>query len=89
MKLLAPGSTAPVVCGLFAGLLAMAGLDDPLLFIGCVDGELDVCGFVDWAAAAVARVDRTASVAKPRRVNVLLHCYKRVGSQWIDRGNSS
>jgi hypothetical protein len=67
----------------------MAGLDDPLLFIGCVDGELDVCGFVDWAAAAVARVDRTASVAKPRRVNVLLQCYKRVGSQWIERGNSS
>jgi hypothetical protein len=68
---LAPGSTAPVVCGLSAGLWVTAGLDEPLLFGGCV-AEV-------WAIVAVVRADRTARVAKPRRLKVLLLCVKHVG----------
>jgi hypothetical protein len=48
-----------------------AGLDEPLLFGGCV-AEV-------WAIVAVVRADRTARVAKPRRLKVLLLCVKHVG----------
>jgi hypothetical protein len=54
-----------------------------LLFIGCVAEEPELCGLVDWAIAVVVRVDRTASVAKPRRIKVFLQCCKRVASQCV------
>jgi hypothetical protein len=82
VKLLEPGSTAPVVCGLSAGLWVTAGLEDvPPLFVGCVVEDPVLWEFVDWATAAVARVEITASVAKPRRIKVLLLCVKHVGAQ--------
>jgi hypothetical protein len=47
VKLFAPGSTDPVLCGLSAGLTVAAGFDEPvLLFIGCVPEEPDPWEFV-------------------------------------------
>src|SRR5215204_477411 len=74
VKLLAPGSTAPVVCGLSAGLWVTAGFDEPLLlFIGCV--------VEDWATADAVRADKTVRVAKPRRIKIFLLCSRCVGAQ--------
>jgi hypothetical protein len=69
---LEPGSTVPVVCGLSAGLWVTAGLDAPLLVVGCAVEEPVPWAFVDWATAVVARAEMTARVAKPRRIKVLL-----------------
>src|ERR687897_1938398 len=88
VKLLAPGSTEPVLCGLPAGLTSTAGFEVPVadgvvvLVPGCIVDD----GPPVWASAAVdsaaaVRVTRTRRMGLPSvKGNALLMCDACPGS---------